>query len=316
MYKIDNGIWNRIFAVPSEVIDKHIVTASSVSIKVLLLILRHTENSITVEEMSEKLGISKADVCDAANYWVSYGILKKDDGNIAEKVSQIKEKINECVSITKITQSPLRLSGRELEEAIENSKELKFLLERAEKILEKHLIPSEAGILVSLNNWAGLNVDVILMIITYCSSIGKNSLRSIERIALDWLDRGYDTHEKVEKHIQKLTDDSKNENVIKSDFGIYDRTLSAKEKMLISTWFNDYKFEIDMIHLAYEKTIDRTGKMSFPYINTILKSWFENDIHTPKQVSEQEADFEKAKAKENKSKASYNIDNLDEMYDI
>lgn len=315
MYKIDYAIWNRIFAVPSEVVDKHIVTASSVSIKVLLLILRNAENPITIEQMSEKLGISKADICDAANYWVSYGILKNEEKEISEKTSKIKQEQTECVNVVKVTHSPLRLSGKELEEAVNNSKELKFLLERAEKILEKHLIPSEAGILVSLNNWAGISVDVILMVITYCTSIGKNSLRSIERIALDWNDKGYDTHEKVEKYIQKLTDDNKNENSVKSDFGIYDRNLSAKEKMLIDTWFNEYRFNLDMIHLAYEKTIDRTGKLSFPYINTILKSWFENEIHTTDQVLKLDADFEKAKTKE-KTKTSYDIENLDEMYDI
>ncbi len=315
MYKIDYAIWNRIFAVPSEVVDKHIVTASSVSIKVLLLILRNAENPITIEQMSEKLGISKADICDAANYWVSYGILKNEE-EISEKTSKIKQEQTECVNVVKVTHSPLRLSGKELEEAVNNSKELKFLLERAEKILEKHLIPSEAGILVSLNNWAGISVDVILMVITYCTSIGKNSLRSIERIALDWNDKGYDTHEKVEKYIQKLTDDNKNENSVKSDFGIYDRNLSAKEKMLIATWFNEYRFNLDMIHLAYEKTIDRTGKLSFPYINTILKSWFENEIHTTDQVLKLDADFEKAKTNEKKTKTSYDIENLDEMYDI
>lgn len=316
MYKIDNGIWSRIFAIPSEIVDKHIVTASSIAIKVLLLILRNTEKTMTVEEMADILGVSKLDICEAANYWVSYGILKKEDKGTTDKNVHTKKEINDCVSITKVTHSPLRLSGKELEETVKNSHELRFLLEKAEKILEKHLIPSEASILVSLNNWAGISVDVILMIITYCSSIGKNSLRSIERIALDWLDKGYDTHEKVEKHIQKLTDDNKNENVIKKDFGINDRNLSAKEKMLINTWFNEYRFEIDMIHLAYEKTIDRTGKLSFPYINTILKSWYENDIHTPKQVSEQDADFEKTKNNDKIKETSYNIENLDEMYDI
>ena len=316
MYRIDNGIWGRVFAVPSEIVDKHIATASSIAIKVLLLILRNSEKSMDSNEIASILGISKLDVCEAANYWVTYGILKKENENVEENVINPKKEKSECVSITKVTHSPLRLSGKELEQAVANSHELKFLLEEAEKILEKHLIPSEASILVSLNNWAGIDVDVILMIITYCSSIGKSNLRSIERIALDWLDKGYDTHKKVEKHIQKLTDDNKNENEIKKVFGIDDRNLSTKEKMLIDTWFNEYRFGIDMIHLAYEKTIDSTGKLAFPYINTILKAWYNNDIHTPNQVLEQDSDFEKYKNKDKKSDTSYNIDNPDDMYDI
>ena len=68
--------------------------------------------------------------------------------------------------------------------------------------------------------------------------------------------------------------------------------------MLIDTWFNEYRFGIDMIHLAYEKTIDSTGKLAFPYINTILKAWYNKDIHTPNQVLEQDSDFEKSKNKQ------------------
>ena len=58
MYKIDSSIFKSIFAVPSEIVDKHILTASSVSIKVLLLILRNAENGINVDEMAQKLNMS------------------------------------------------------------------------------------------------------------------------------------------------------------------------------------------------------------------------------------------------------------------
>lgn len=306
MYKIDSSIFKSIFAVPSEIVDKHILTASSVSIKVLLLILRNAENGINVDEMAQKLNMSKADICDAANYWVSFGILK------CENPKPEKEKSR--TNVTKITDSPLRLNGKELEEIVSNSTEFRFMLDEAERILEKHLIPSEASVLTSLNEWAGISVDVILMVINYCASIGKKSVRTIERIALDWHDKGYDSHEKVERYIQKLTENNQNEHAVKSAFGIYDRNLSQKEKLLIEMWFNEYKFNIEMIRIAYEKTVDNTGKLSFPYINSILKSWYENDVHTPDQIPEND---EKANAKkEKKTKSSYDIGNMDDMYDI
>jgi DnaD/phage-associated family protein len=302
MYKINSSVFKSIFAVPSEIVDKHIVTASSVSIKVLLLILRNGDASITVDEMAEKLNISKADVCDAANYWVSFGVLNKEEP---------KEKHS---NVIRVSDTPARIVGKELEETVSSSNDFRFMLNEAERILEKHLIPSEAGVLISLNKIAGISVDVILMVITYCASIGKKSVRTVERIALDWFDKGYDNHEKVERYIQKLTENNQNENTVRTMFGIYDRSLTPKEKMLIETWFNEYKFNSQMIRIAYEKAVDNTGKLSFPYINSILKAWHENNVQTPDQIPQNDTKFENKKEK--KTKTSYNIENQDELYDI
>jgi DNA replication protein DnaD len=41
-----------------------------------------------------------------------------------------------------------------------------------------------------------------------------------------------------------------------------------------------------MIEIAYDKMVDQIGKVSFPYINTILKSWFDNQIKTPEQTKD------------------------------
>ena len=303
MYKINSSVFKSIFAVPSEIVDNHILTASSVSIKVLLLILRNADKQFNVEELAQKLNMSKADICDAANYWVSFGILVKDEPAVTPHSN-----------VTKIGENSVRISGKELEETVGTSKDFRFMLDEAERILGKHLIPSEAGVLISLNKIAGISLDVILMVATYCADMGKKSVRTIERIALDWFDKGYDTHEKVERYIQKLTENNINENAVKSAFGIYDRNLTAKEKMLIDTWFNEYRFNIEMVKLAFEKAADSTGKLTFPYINTILKSWFENEVHTPADIPVNNAKLENKKGK--KSETSYNIDNIDNMYDI
>ena len=45
----------------------------------------------------------------------------------------------------------------------------------------------------------------------------------------------------------------------------------------------------DMVGLAYEYCIIAINKLSFPYINTILKRWFEQGIHT---ISDAEKDHE------------------------
>lgn len=35
---------------------------------------------------------------------------------------------------------------------------------------------------------------------------------------------------------------------------------------------------VDMVELAYDKTVDSIGKVSFNYMDKILRTWFENGI--------------------------------------
>ena len=51
------GEWNSVFSVPSSVVDKHLKTASSVYVKVLLVILRNAGNRISDQQISEQLSV-------------------------------------------------------------------------------------------------------------------------------------------------------------------------------------------------------------------------------------------------------------------
>ena len=53
-------------------------------------------------------------------------------------------------------------------------------------------------------------------------------------------------------------------NQVRSAFGIGERSLIPKEEKFINTWFNDYGFDIAMIRLAYERTVEKIGKLSLP----------------------------------------------------
>ena len=60
------------------------------------------------------------------------------------------------------------------------------------------------------------------------------------------------------------------EKQIRTCFNIGDRMLSKKEKEYINKWFNIEKYDFTLIKLAYDKTIEDTGKMSFAYIDALL----------------------------------------------
>lgn len=58
--------------------------------------------------------------------------------------------------------------------------------------------------LLYLYDTAGLPAEVILMVIEYAVGAGKYHMRYIEKVALDWADRGIDTIDKAEQHLCPL----------------------------------------------------------------------------------------------------------------
>jgi DnaD/phage-associated family protein len=79
---------------------------------------------------------------------------------------------------------------------------------------------------------------------------------------------------------------------LKKLFGINDRQLSKTEEGYLEKWHIDYGMSVEMIALAYEYCIIAINKLSFPYMNTILKRWAEQGIRT---IPEAEADHESHK---------------------
>lgn len=139
------------------------------------------------------------------------------------------------------------------------------------------------------------------MIISYAASVGKVSMRYIERVALDWSDREIDTYEKAETYIKELEQNDKKTRKIRTMLGIQGHAPSATEKKYINSWI-EKDISLDLIPLAYDKTIVKSGKLSWAYMNKILLSWQEQGIKTEKDVEKADAAFYESQGGKSSSK--------------
>lgn len=330
-FQIDLGVWGDIFAVPACVVDKHLKLASGLAIKVLLLLLR-TRAPLSAQEIAARLGQSQGDVRDALAYWEQAGLLSSraeeageqdtlpiaapfpTPSSAAPEVPKGKE-AEEPQKVIRVSAKP-KLERQEVLSIIKRDERLSGLIDEAQQIMGKPLTSAEMETIASLYSYYGLAADFILMVIQYCCSIGRANMRYVEKTAASWVDLGIDTHEKAEQHIVKLTDLHSKENQVRSAFGIGERSLIPKEEKFINTWFNDYGFDIAMIRLAYERTVEKIGKLSFPYIDSILSSWYKKGIKTPRQASEesrpQAAPTDSPKHAPSRS-TSYDLDQIEKM---
>ncbi len=299
------GEWNATFAVPSAVVDKHIKAADGLAVKVLLVILRNAGAKLSVEQIAGMLEASAEDVTAAVSYWDMAGIFSFGNG----------EGIR-ATNVTRVSSKPRHLTSVEVSRLLETSPDIRFMFDKLELLYGRTISAAERDGYVYLHESVGLPADVLVMIAEYCLSVGKASIHYVSKMALEWADSGIVTHEKAVERIMRLTASHQVENQVKKCFGIQDRALSKKERDYIRTWSEEYGFGIDLIGLAYERTIDNIGRRSFSYVDSILRSWHENRITTVAEAEEKDSPKKQAKKKE-KSTVSYDLERFDQLgYDI
>lgn len=333
-YKINLGAWNNIFAVPCCVVDKHIKMAGSAQLKALLYLLRHSGEEVSAESMSKALSIAPADINDALLFWSETGVLTRYDDIFSPSSQDIQEeRAIPAMSVavetaektipektpekkTLIASAPTRPTAEECAVLLSESQELQYLVNEAQNAMGKLISRGDTEILVSLHEYAGMPVDVILMAIYYCVSLGKKNMRYIERTVLDWEKNDIDSTEKVDKYLNELSNRQSAWNKVRKVFGISERKPSAKESDFCNAWINVWCFSEDIIKLAYDLCINATGKIQFAYINKILQSWNEQGVKSIKDAVETAKNNTAEKQKKQpKNSATYTMSDIERIMD-
>lgn len=279
-------------AIPQE-IEQYIREVSGENLKVLFLIFSN-KKSLTSFEIATKLDITVSQAEDSIRFWKSKGILK------------LPEEENAIIKIQK--PSIDQITTKELIESKEGNELVSMMFKESEILFKRPLRPIERRTILYIYEFYKLPVDVILMAIDFCLR-NNRSLKQILSICEEMSDNDITSHEKAEKYIKNLTEKFEIENQIKSCFGIYNRKLSTNEKRYINKWINTYEFKINIIKIAFDICVDRTGKLSFQYIEKILQNWKKAKIKTPqdiKALNEERSNMKKT----NKKTTSYDLDEI------
>ncbi len=331
--KINLGAWSSVFAVPSKIVDEGLKFSDGVKLKVLLYVLRNAGNNLTVKDISAATGVNVTDIPEALDYWVSMGILCKNDGEFApvaneqadvsdnnsdketkRESKQTAEEIAKDVNENKkrfVLTKPQRPDYVFTAQRLAEDEDLKILVNEAQTALGKTLSNSDISMLLMLKDTCGLPLDVIIMLIQYTISIDKANIRTIERIGIQWADAGVQSVEAADEKIRQANLSSKNYSIVKSAFGLSNPgSPTAKQLEYCNKWITEWKFSPDMLREAYERCVDTKGSMKFNYIDGILKRWHNDGIMNLNDLKELEAQKTAKTTSTKKRKTSYNIDEL------
>lgn len=311
-YSMNLGAWNSVFAVPCCVVDRHIKLAGSVQLKVLLWVLRHAGEPFEQSDIAQALGIDRADAGDAMLYWKEAGLITEREGELSPAPAESAPPAEEPGLLFqpepvpeetpepqkhRILSRPQKADNAFVAKRIGESTEIACLMQEAEQILGRLISNGDSATLLMIHDDFGLPADVIIMLLQYVVSVGRANMRYIEKVAMNWADEEIFTHEKAEEKLRRLAEAGESWHTVEQAVGIPHRTPTAKEEAFAARWVGEWCFSTPMIHEAYERNVDATGKFSPSYINKILERWHKEGISTLQQAQKEKLERASARTK-------------------
>lgn len=273
--------------------------AAETELRVLLCL--YEMRSAEPEALAEAAGCSLGEAKDALAFWRGAGVVARCASGAAEKPA--KEAFKEAKDAGKATPSaekakPVQRSQEvtyttgELAEKLERY-QLRSLFTACQQAVGKECGRVEMNTLVYLYEQLGLSGDYILMLLSYCIELGKPSFRYMEKVALGLEEQEIKTVEALERYIEAQRQYRSAEGKLRRMFGLGDRAPSSRERGYFDKWVNQFGYGEEIVGIAYDITVNHTGKAAMAYADKLLSDWHLAGCKTPEAV---EAHLRRAEA--------------------
>ena len=174
--------------------------------------------------------------------------------------------------------------------AMDTDRDFRALYGEIQRVLGRPLNTEEMKIILGFIRYLGLAPEVICVLVSYCKersrqkgSLRNPSLRTIEKEAYAWAERGIDTMEEAAAFIQAQNLRNSQLGKLMQTLQIRGRNLTPGEEKYARQWL-EMGFENDAIAMAYERTCLNTGGLNWAYMNKILTRWHDSGLLSVEQI--------------------------------
>ena len=185
--------------------------------------------------------------------------------------------------------------------AMDTDRDFRAIYGEIQRTLGRTLNTEELKIVLGFTRYLGLPGDVICVLVCYCKERNRQrgnlrnpSLRTIEKEAYAWADRGITTIEDAAAFIQNQNQRNSQLGQLKQQLQIHGRNLTQGEERFAAQWL-EMGFDKEAIDMAYDRTCVNTGGFSWSYMNRILTRWHEAGLHTGQEVLQKDREPDIAK---------------------
>ena len=179
---------------------------------------------------------------------------------------------------------------RDVVQAVDTDNSFRALYGEVQRLLGRALNIEELKILLGFVRYLNMPGEVIQMLICYCKDRARRrgssrnpSLRTIEKEAYAWAERGIDSIEEASAFIQSQNVRASRLAQLMNALQIRGRNLTPAEERYAQSWL-EMGFDNEAISMAYERTCLNTGGLNWAYMNKILQRWHGQGLHTAQAV--------------------------------
>ena len=294
-------------------IDYYMPQASGSYVKVYLYLLRclsgHTED-FSISFLADRLENTETDILRALKYWEKVGLLSitEDDRQTISSITINNPAAREVhaaqteLSVTKTATLPSAkeeqgepsyhaperpsYTSEQIKE-LTNNDEVQWIMNIIEIYLERPLKPKDTQLILYLYDTIGFSTELIMYLYEYCISKGKRNSSYIETVALSWAEQGISTVDQAEEANALF---NTNHSAVSKAFGL-NRTPGTIEKQYIDKWVSKYRFPVDIIVEACNRTLLNTQKADFKYADKILEIWYTKGVKSPDDIKRLDSEF-------------------------
>lgn len=179
---------------------------------------------------------------------------------------------------------------RDVLSAVDTDKGFRSLYGEVQRLLGRNLNTEELKIILGFVRYLGMDSELVCLLVNYCrararqrGSLRNPSLRTIEKEAYAWAERGIDSVEEASAFIKMQQSRDSQIGRLKKALQIRDRNLTPGEEKYAKQWL-DMGFDMDAVEIAYDRTCLNTGGLNWAYMNKILTRWYEAGLMTAEQI--------------------------------
>ena len=281
---------NDVIALPGAVAGV-MANASAQDLQLLILLCAEPTLRGDASRLCERLGCTEEQMRLSLAFWRGAGVLTVEEGAACAPVAVPTETTTPTVVVTSTPTVPPRgdslprYTTEELSDLLERRQEAAALIDECQRVLGRIFNVREIGILVGLLDYLSLDAEYLILLCAHCAGLGKTSIHYVEKVAQDMVAGGADTVEALQETLRREDAAREAEGQIRALFGAQDRKLTQAERKYIRRWTDEWKFDIHMIELAYEATVDSIGEASMRYTDGVLKRWSAEGLTTPEAVA-------------------------------
>ncbi len=282
--------------IPNSIIDKDMLEANELQLKVYLYILRNVNAGIPVRisSMADHFNETEKDITRAITFWEKRGVFSacEDSRQTPEEPSFAAADVPHNFASESEDHSVAVISygkpNREDLHSLKHSQDFKELSFVAETYMGKPLSHSDCNTLLFIRDSLNFSSELIEFLLEYCAERGKKSFKYVQTVACAWAKQGITTPEEAQArgimYSQRIY-------AVMNALGKKSEPTNA-ELNYIERWYQQYGFEADVILEACRRTVLATDKNRFSYADKILSSWHTAGVHHTTDISRADAAFQ------------------------